>query len=150
MVKKICNTCNEEKSTDDFYFRNKKEGKLHGRCKICSEQSRKNKEHYEKYKDDYKARSKVRKKKVINENTDHLLAYLEHHPCVDCGNTNPIVLEFDHLDRKEKEFTISSKMSDYSWDRIMTEIKKCEVVCSNCHKIRTANQFGWRKLKKFG
>lgn len=31
----------------------------------------------------------------------------------------------------------------FSWDEILDEIKKCEVVCANCHRIRTAKQFNW-------
>jgi hypothetical protein len=56
--------------------------------------------------------------------------------CADCGNKNPIVLDFDHL--KDKKYNISRMIHDgFSWKAILKEIEKCEVVCANCHRIRT-------------
>ena len=62
--------------------------------------------------------------------------------CVDCGyNTNPIPLEFDHLpERGKKRFTITHQIANYSLAILKAEIAKCEVVCANCHKIRTAKR----------
>ena len=148
MENKICSKCNEDKSVEDFYFKNKKLNKRNNRCKVCCEGSRRSKEHYKKYKDEYKVRNKARKVRLLNENTAHLLEYLKDHHCVDCGESNPIVMEFDHLDPTEKKFGISNMMRDYIWVQILKEVDKCEVVCANCHRIRTAKQFGWLKLKK--
>lgn len=147
METKICTKCGETKELSDFFYRNKKTGTRHSQCKRCYRNSRNNKEHYEKYKDEYIARSKDRQKRVLKENVDKLLEYLKYHPCVDCGETDPIVLEFDHLIREDKQYCISNMMRDYSWDKILSEITKCEVVCSNCHKRRTAKQFGWYKAR---
>jgi hypothetical protein len=67
--------------------------------------------------------------------------YLLEHPCVDCGERNPIVLDFDHV-REVKSDSVS-KMTQYaSWSRIETEIRKCDVRCSNCHRIRTSSERG--------
>ena len=56
--------------------------------------------------------------------------------CVDCGESNHIVLDFDHL--KDKKYNISRMIHDgFSWAAIKKEIAKCEVVCANCHRIRT-------------
>lgn len=56
--------------------------------------------------------------------------------CVDCGEQNHIVLDFDHL--RDKKYNISRMIHDgFSWKAIMREINKCEVVCANCHRIRT-------------
>lgn len=56
--------------------------------------------------------------------------------CVDCGEKNHIVLDFDHL--KNKKYNISRMIHDgFSWKAILKEIEKCEVVCANCHRIRT-------------
>lgn len=59
--------------------------------------------------------------------------------CADCGyNKNGVALQFDHMDGFEKKNTVSNLIrSDYGWDAIMAEIEKCEVVCANCHAIRT-------------
>jgi len=57
-------------------------------------------------------------------------------PCVDCGILYPpYVMDFDHA-RGEKEFQISPKIT-YSLKRLKEEIEKCDVVCANCHRIRS-------------
>lgn len=61
--------------------------------------------------------------------------------CKDCGykNTEWVqVFDFDHLDRTQKIGDISSMCANAGWNRIEQELKKCEMVCSNCHRIRTA------------
>jgi hypothetical protein len=59
--------------------------------------------------------------------------------CVDCGEKNHVVLDFDHL--KNKKYNISRMIHDgFSWAAIKKEIAKCEVVCANCHRIRTHNR----------
>ena len=56
--------------------------------------------------------------------------------CVDCGIKNHIVLDFDHL--RDKKYNVSRMIHDgFSWKAIMKEVAKCEVVCANCHRIRT-------------
>ena len=56
--------------------------------------------------------------------------------CIDCGQKNHIVLDFDHL--KDKKYNVSRMIHDgFSWAAIKKEIAKCEVVCANCHRIRT-------------
>jgi len=61
--------------------------------------------------------------------------------CADCGyNKHPNSLDFDHLD--DKKFNIGTSISR-KLETILEEIEKCEVVCSNCHRIRTAT----RRLK---
>ena len=57
--------------------------------------------------------------------------------CHDCGyNKDGTALQFDHL--RDKKANISNMIrSDYSWNSILEEMCKCEVVCANCHAIRT-------------
>lgn len=142
----ICKKCKIEKPETDFYFRDKKLNIKRLDCKVCCEQNRKNKEHYEKYKDEYKVRREARKKRLINENRNFLCQYLEKRFCVDCGENDKVVLQFDHLIREDKKYYISRMMYDFTWEQILEEINKCEVVCGNCHLRRTAKQFGWYKL----
>jgi hypothetical protein len=49
-------------------------------------------------------------------------------------------LEFDHL--REKSFSIGAKLAQFTWQRILDEMEKCEVVCANCHRRRTAQRRG--------
>lgn len=60
--------------------------------------------------------------------------------CVDCGyNAHHAALEFDHLPEYDKVKSVASLMYN-SWEIIWAEIAKCEIVCSNCHSIRTFNR----------
>jgi 5-methylcytosine-specific restriction endonuclease McrA len=68
---------------------------------------------------------------------DWMCEYLETHPCVDCGETDIVVLEFDHV-TDDKVADINRMMHNtYSIKNIEAEIAKCEVVCANCHNRRT-------------
>ena len=69
--------------------------------------------------------------------------YLKKHPCVDCGEKNPIVLEFDHL--RDKLIEVSRLVQYTSINKVQSEIEKCEIRCANCHRRKTAIQFGWYK-----
>lgn len=67
--------------------------------------------------------------------------YLKDNPCMDCGETNIIVLEFDHKDRSTKTANIADLVTKRK--RLLEEIDKCDVVCANCHRIRTAKQLNY-------
>lgn len=59
--------------------------------------------------------------------------------CADCGyRDNPAALEFDHVENN-KESNVS-RLLGATWIRVQAEIDKCEVVCANCHRIRTVNR----------
>lgn len=91
------------------------------------------------------ARNRVKEGKVKLEK------YLMGHPCVDCGNSDIRVLEFDHV-KGNKRFDIGKAVnSKYGWETVLEEIEKCEVVCANCHKIRTNERCNsWRSTKLSG
>ena len=80
---------------------------------------------------------------------EKLLEFLLTKECIDCGEKDPIVLEFDHRNSKEK-FKIIAKMlsGHYSWQSVLEEINKCDIRCANCHRRKTYTQFGhWGKTK---
>jgi hypothetical protein len=62
---------------------------------------------------------------------------------VDCGETDPVVLEFDHV-RGEKKGEIAMMVRVDGWDKIVEEMAKCELRCANCHRRKTAKQLGWK------
>jgi hypothetical protein len=65
--------------------------------------------------------------------------YKESNPCTDCDRLYPYyVMDFDHA-RGEK-FRGVSRMQGYSWERVLAEIAKCDLVCANCHRIRTQSR----------
>lgn len=57
--------------------------------------------------------------------------------CVDCGNDEPSVLDFDHRDPTTKKFSISNSVGRI-WEDLLAEVAKCDVRCANCHRKRTA------------
>jgi hypothetical protein len=70
------------------------------------------------------------------------LAHLVAHPCLDCGDSDPVVLEFDHVDAKRAD--ISNLVAHGSaLGNLEREIAACEVVCANCHRRRTARRANW-------
>jgi len=76
-------------------------------------------------------------------NRARILEYLRLHPCVDCGEADPIVLEFDH--RENKKAAIGEMFCTYSWSAMKREIEKCDVRCVNCHRRKTARDFKWTR-----
>ena len=78
-----------------------------------------------------------RRKQAIQKN---VLDYLRIHPCLDCGITNPIVLEFDHINDDKKDGIAQLIVRGFGWEVVKAEIAKCEVVCANCHRLRTAKR----------
>lgn len=62
--------------------------------------------------------------------------------CLDCGyKQHPEALEFDHLPGSTKLFKVSdAPMLGKIWSEVASEIAKCEVVCANCHRVRTFNR----------
>lgn len=71
---------------------------------------------------------------------------LEGKRCVDCGESDPLVLEFDHRDGVKKELEIATMVGRRRWPKIDAEVATCDIRCANCHCRRTAQQFGWPKL----
>lgn len=64
---------------------------------------------------------------------------LKARPCMDCGGTfDPFVMDFDHREGEVKEFAVSAAVPmGFRLDRILVEVAKCDVVCANCHRMRT-------------
>lgn len=75
-------------------------------------------------------------------------AYLARHRCVDCGEGDPVVLDFDHLG--EKRFNISDAVALLpTRETLDNEMRQCEIRCANCHRRRTHAALGFRdKLAK--
>ena len=142
---KTCTICKEIKSIEDFQKRSSSKDGHTSMCKVCKRLYDNN--HYEKnmnrrfyIKNNQKDRQK--------ETEAYIIDYLNNHPCVDCKESDIIVLEFDHV-RGEKRAAISN-LKRSSLNAVKKEIEKCEVRCANCHRRKTAKQFHWKnKLASF-
>ncbi len=141
-MKKICSGCGEERDFErDFSWKNKEKGTRQRWCKFC--QAEANKIHYRINKQIYLDRAITRNARVNTENKQRLYDYLSRHPCVDCGETDIRVLEFDHV-RGSKSANITRMLNNaIAWSTIEAEIDKCEVRCANCHRIKTNERGGW-------
>lgn len=81
------------------------------------------------------SRQKVAQRKAFDQRLTFLAA-LKDGPCADCGGRFPrVAMDFDHV-RGEKLFEIGNGIR-YKAAAVLAEIEKCEVVCSNCHRVRT-------------
>lgn len=123
----------QEKSACDFPKNASKSDGLGVVCLIC--QRAYNAEHYRNNKDQYV--SKARRRTIARKS---LIASLKHKPCAECGGVFITeVMDFDHVSG-DKLFEIARGGLSCSNAAFMEEIAKCEVVCANCHRIRT-----WRR-----
>lgn len=101
---------------------------------------------YQKHKERYIARAKRQQDRTRTRNVLHVLAYLKAHPCVDCGQDDPVTLHFDHV-RGEKLCAVSRLLRFVSIGKLDAEIAKCEVRCANCHAIRHAKTLNHRRFR---
>ena len=138
-----CSRCLETKPASEFSRRGSSGGRPDTYCRPC--RSAYGKEHYAANRQQYIDQAVSRKRARRRERAEFLIDYFSTHPCADCGESDPAVLEFDHIG--EKRFDIGKGFEAYAWDRVLQEIKACEVVCANCHRRRTALRAGsWRAV----
>lgn len=138
---KTCTRCGISKDLSEFNFKIKAKNLYSYHCRDCSKKYIRN--HYLNNRTYYLKKAKKRNAIVRKEIRDYLWEYLKAHGCVDCGENNPIVLEFDHI--KDKLLAVSSFARGHKLKDVQNEVAKCEVRCANCHRIKTAIQFGWHK-----
>lgn len=141
-MKKICTKCGKEKFEKEFAFKNKPKGIRRSHCSECH--STWFKKHYKENKQYYIDKSAINTPKLRDIARNNLFTYLLDKECVDCGENDPVVLQFDHL--RDKKDSISNMVSNLiKWESILKEIEKCEIVCANCHFRRTSKRAGWYK-----
>jgi len=109
-------------------------------CKPCMKN--RNAEYYKKTPERNDQRQ-ISRRLAIKTAREFVWQYLLNHPCVDCGENNPVVLEFDHISGV-KVLAISAMVGRGTGvETITKEIEKCEVRCANCHRIVTSQRLGW-------
>ena len=132
---KRCVTCKLMKPLEGFNVRRASPDGRQPSCRECNRA--------------WHAANKERHNKLIHQRTRRLRAewhqrildYLLEHPCVDCGEADPVVLEFDH--DGDKVANVSSLVRRLAkWESIEAEIAKCTARCANCHRRRTMEAIG--------
>lgn len=100
--------------------------------------------HYHRNKEKYVAAARAHDVKVAQQVRAFIVGYLALHPCVDCGLSDPVVLEFDHRRPDDKLFSVGTAVHrKLSLRSVIAEIEKCDVRCANCHRRKTATERGW-------
>jgi hypothetical protein len=136
---KTCSQCNETLSLEEFQNKARSKDGKHNMCKPCKRGY--DKQYYQKTPSRVqylKEASEAQRREAIRWVWD----YLADHPCVDCGESDPIILEFDHV-QGIKIDSISALTKKGSIKNIELEITKCQVRCCNCHRRMTATRGNW-------
>lgn len=130
-----CSKCKKNKDEKCFAWNNKSLGKRSRRCKEC--QKIYSQKHYQNNKNPYLKRSALKKKERINFSKN----IKESSVCCDCKKYfKYFQMQFDHLPGTNKKNTISKIVQSGTIDQLKKEMKKCEIVCVNCHAKRTFNR----------
>jgi hypothetical protein len=143
MKTKTCTKCNQTKALRAFYKDKRQSSGFRPDCKVCFKEQQKLK---------YDTDPEFRKRRLAQtekttrgfrlEQQKKVLSLLKKSGCVDCPEKDPIVLDFDHM--RDKVMGISLMLRNhYQWEEIESEIAKCEVRCSNCHRRKTARERGY-------
>ena len=126
---KTCSKCKLEKLKSEFSKNLAKKDGLQSCCRECARSNSGN--HYSNNKSQYLERNK----KSRNEISNWLKDIKKDLKCERCSETHIACLDFHHLDPEGKEYAIGSMVHHgMTKKRILTEISKCIVLCSNCHR----------------
>lgn len=136
---KTCFKCEIQQSLSEF---SKRRTGHHSWCKTCNKQY-----HHEYFKNNPERRKTIKRNSLaLRKKVElKLIEHLKANPCP-CGETNILTLQFDHL--RDKKFEISLGICRaYTWEKLKVEIDKCQVLCANCHIIKTSHQVNNWKVK---
>ncbi len=143
---KTCTKCKTPKNLSEFNKQSRtKDGKHHW-CRECQKE-----EGRDRYKRDPNRRACIRRvdKEFKKAKIETLAAYKIEKGCTDCGyNTHFAALDFDHVTGIKIANLSHMVRNGLSNQRIKEELDKCEVVCSNCHRIRAYNRIMANKLAR--
>ena len=131
---RACTKCGELKPVDQFPPVRRGQPKLQTWCRDCFAEA--NARNYRKNHEREKARLLRQVAERRAEVHEKIIEYLREHPCVDCGETDVVVLEFDHVGDKVADISVYAG-GGRTWARVKAEIDKCEVRCANCHRRKT-------------
>lgn len=128
---KTCTICKQNKTVDAFNKRNRSRDGLQNVCRVCN--SMHSKAYYLANTTKHRATTRKRRADKRRETKARIDALKTE--CYCCGEKELCCLDFHHVDSKQKEFSISEAIShEWSWSKVLREIRKCVVVCANCHR----------------
>lgn len=127
---KYCKRCDTLKDESEFFKNKAKKDGLQNSCKVCRKEQ--NHEHYassEKRRNDVRSRNELSRQRK----RDFVRRYKSFCGCRICGEKDFVVLDLHHVDPSEKDGNPST-YTMYSMIRLKSEIRKCVVLCANCHR----------------
>lgn len=137
---KRCCICKHDLDVTEFNKNSGRKDGLNSLCRVCS--NKRSKLYYSENKVKHKSVVRARAKRHVNSARDYVLKILNSNSCTDCGTKDIRVFEFDHV-RGDKHMDVSKLIGGgYSIKTIQKEIDKCDIVCCNCHRIRTFTRAG--------
>jgi hypothetical protein len=143
-TKKCSGPCGLIKLLSEF---NKKRNAYQSFCRLCNAKA--SRAYYKKNRKTHKETIKQRKHRYWQRNREYAFNYLLDHPCINCGEANPIKLDFDHRIDKDKKGGISYLIYlPAGIKRLKAEIAKCDIRCANCHRLKTAKEQNWWMYKE--
>ena len=129
---KICSICKIEKDFQEFHKNSSKKSGYQSYCKACRQNHSKNL--YANDVNNIRNRLRVIKKRTRDNNRIFIQKYKRFCGCKLCGFKVPVALDFHHLDPTEKDKNVGDLMS-FSTQKLKEEIRKCVVLCANCHRM---------------
>ena len=139
MDQKVCSKCLLPKDKEDFYVSKRYNNK---QCRMCIRE-------LDRLRYNNGGLSKVsaneRSSNFKSRNAQYVWDYLKQNPCIECKESDPVVLEFNHRNQEDKLFNITTGISRWNLKMLRAEMDKCDVLCANCHRKHTAIQLGWYK-----
>lgn len=136
---KLCPRCREVKPLSEFSKNPRRKDGVHSLCKACRRLY--DHERYERLHGREIAYAPMRSERGRGA---WLRELKDGRPCADCGRVfPPQVMQWDHRPGSEKLFEISTGYGRWTREAILAEIAKCDLVCTNCHIIRTFSRAPW-------
>lgn len=122
---RTCTKCGQTKDITQFSYKLKSKNIRQTICKKCFRQS-----------------AAMRLRQTYHRNKDYVNNLKKSGCCQKCGQKRYYLLQYHHVNKQEKEYNVSKLLSNASFDRILSEIDKCILLCCNCHR-----QFHYFQLK---
>ena len=145
METKVCGACSKELNITQFHKQSSNKTGYQHYCKECV--IKKIKIRYAEKKDHVVKRNMANNELIKDRNFEFVKRYLRRFgECIDCGHKDIRVLEFDHVRGKKKRGVKIMCGHTASIQAIKEEIRKCEIRCCNCHRIKTGIDLNWKRV----
>ena len=134
--RKRCTACKRRRKIRFFNKKTASKDGLQSECQACNRTQAK--EYYQDNKVVIKAAATQSHRRRLKVAREKICEYLTGHPCIDCGEPDIVVLDFDHVSGKKRMAVSTLIHHGVAWNIVELEIAKCVVRCANCHRRKTA------------